>query len=157
MAQLLVRVSHACLGVLNRIAAIFGRGATGEVTVGELVGWLEQRSARGKPLVLVDVRSDREREISMIPGAISKADFEQAGDVYRDAVVVSYCTVGGRSFAYTRQLSQQGFDAVNFKASIIGWCEAEQELMTPGGEPTNRVHVYSSAFSVPERYEAVTQ
>ena len=125
-----------------------------EVSVLELRALLADES---ESVVLVDVRSEAEYAVSVIPGAITKEQFEANRDELCEKHVVAYCTVGGRSFVYARQLRRQGIHASNFGPSIIGWCEANGELVTLDGIATNRAHVYSSAFSVPEPYEAVTE
>ncbi len=153
MPQLLVSTANAFVWTVDKICAAFGCVRVPEVSVEELCSL---RSAESGDLVLVDVRAADEYEVSVIPGAITKEQFEADEDRYRDRQVVAYCTVGGRSFMYARQLAKRGFKAANFKASILGWCEAELDLVTLDGESTNRVHVYSSAFSVPDRYVAVT-
>jgi len=117
----------------------------------------KEQGAR-KPLpsfVLVDVRSPKETAVSVIPGAIPKEQFEKNAKQFRDRTVITYCTVGYRSDKYARKLIQQGFTAKNFKGSILGWCRANQPLVTLQGEATNRVHTYSSSNKVPARYKAV--
>ena len=51
--------------------------------------------------VLLDVRSDEERNVSTIPGSISKIEFEADPSKYADKEVVCYCTVGYISAGYT--------------------------------------------------------
>jgi rhodanese-related sulfurtransferase len=108
-----------------------------------------------KPLQLVDVRSDAEIAVSVIPGAITRQEYEANPDRYAGARIVPYCTVGYRSRQYTEKLLKQGVDAANFDASIIGWVRAEQPLITLQGEPTRRVHTWSANFEVPAAYEQV--
>ncbi|MEM9314066.1 MAG: rhodanese-like domain-containing protein [Pseudomonadota bacterium] len=108
-----------------------------------------------KPLLLVDVRSEREIAVSMIPGAISKAQYERAPERYADYRIVPYCTLGYRSGRYTRRLLDAGRDAVNFEGSIMAWVDAGFPLETPSGEPTRRVHTWSRVFSVPDAYVQV--
>jgi rhodanese-related sulfurtransferase len=105
--------------------------------------------------VLVDVRTEAEQQVSMLPGAITKEEYEKHSDKYQDKKVICYCTVGGRSGKYAKQLADKGIDAVNFKGSIIGWCEAELPLVDPQGQPTNRVHVTSPRLKVPSQYKPV--
>lgn len=110
--------------------------------------------ARGeeKRLLLVDVRSEREIAVSMIPGAISKAQYEADAERYADYRIVPYCTVGYRSGKYTKKLLDAGRDAANFEGSIIGWVNAGLPLVTAAGEATNRVHTWSKDISVPAAY-----
>lgn len=154
MSRLLVSASNAFFGVVNRLLALFGRAPVAEISVEKLVRLQNQQGTRD--FVLVDVRDAAEYSVSVIPGAITKEQFEANRESHRDQLIVAYCTVGGRSYLYARKLQQQGFKVANFKPSIIGWCEANHPLVTLDDAPTNRVHVYSRAFTVPEHYEAVT-
>ncbi len=108
-----------------------------------------------KRLLLVDVRSEREIAVSMIPGAISKAQYEAEPERYADFRIVPYCTVGYRSGKYTKMLLDAGRDAANFEGSIIGWVNAGLPLVTPAGEATNRVHTWSTEIGVPAAYVQV--
>ncbi len=105
--------------------------------------------------VLVDVRTPAESSVSVIPGAITKSEYEKNLDRYRDRTVIAYCTSGYRSGQYAEKLASQGIKVKNFKGSILGWCRAELPLVTPQGEPTNQVNTYSSKNRVPSKYKAV--
>lgn len=154
--------AHAQLG------SLFRRGpSVQEIGVGELHQMLVrqqggQQSAtpkdpaeRSPSFVLVDVRSPEEQAVSIIPGAITQSQFEQNANRYRGRTVITYCTVGGRSGKYAAQLISKGVKAKNFKGSILGWVNAKLPLVTLDGQPTNRVHVYSSRYRVPSKYKAV--
>lgn len=108
-----------------------------------------------KPLLPLDVRSDEEIAVSVIPGAITRSEYEADPGRYAGYRLVPYCTVGYRSRQYTETLLDKGKDAVNFEGSIIAWVEAGQPLETLEGDSTNRVHTWSSRFKVPEQYEQV--
>lgn len=109
----------------------------------------------GDSTVIVDVRSENETSVSIIPGAITRAAFEQNIEQHRDKRVVIYCTVGVRSAAYARQLRMDGWDAWNYGGSILDWCDRKLPLVTSQGLHTNRVHIYSAWFSAPDGYESV--
>jgi rhodanese-related sulfurtransferase len=109
-----------------------------------------------KRVVLVDVRTRKEQSVSMIPGAITAAEFEKNPDVYKDKVVVSYCTVGYRSAKYAQQMNRKGIVVKSFNGSIIGWCQANALLAAPDGGETRRVHTYGPKWNLlPPEYEAV--
>ena len=55
-------------------------------------------------MVLVDVRSAPERDVSMIAGAISSQQYEADPSAYGDRTIVLYCTIGYRSGKYARKL-----------------------------------------------------
>ena len=107
--------------------------------------------------VVVDVRSDKEVNVSVIPGAITKAQFEKDADKYRGKVIIPYCTVGGRSGAYAKQLAAKGVKVKNYEGSILKWIDAGLPLVTLDGQPTNRVHTYSDRYRIPAKYEQVTE
>jgi len=113
-----------------------------EITVEQLLA-----ARKTQPLVLVDVRSRREREVSMIPGAISAEQLERNLQAYADRRIVTYCTIGYRSGLYARELRRRGLDAVNLAGSILSWVHAGQPVVDEGG-PTRRVHVYGPEWNL---------
>lgn len=115
------------------------------------------KEAPAAEFVVVDVRSDKEVAVSIIPGAITKTQFEKEAAKYRGKTVIPYCTVGGRSGAYAKQLAGKGVKVKNYKGSILKWVDAELPLVTLKGELTNRVHTYSDRYQIPAKYEQVTK
>lgn len=106
-------------------------------------------------LVVVDVRTPREQNVSMIPGAVTVAEFEADADQHRGATVVTYCTLGHRSGLYGRQLARTGWKVRNLKGSILSWTHAGGALEGPEGE-TRRVHVGGPKWSyAADGYEPV--
>lgn len=121
-----------------------------DVSASELVRLRKERA-----VVIVDVRPDAERSVSMIPDAVSQGSFEAHRDQYRDRRIVTYCTIGARSGHYAAKLQSEGFDVVNLRGSILAWAHAGQLVADKDG-PTNRVHVYSANWNLlPAGYEAV--
>jgi rhodanese-related sulfurtransferase len=106
-----------------------------------------------KSVVLVDVRSDNETKVSIIPGAITKAQFEAEPEKYKGKTAICYCLSGGRSGKFVKQLKAKDVPAVDLKGSINGWLEARLPLTTLDGKPTKKVNVYGN--KVPEGYESV--
>ena len=93
--------------------------------------------------------------MTLIPGAITSETFEANPQDYEGKTIITYCTVGGRSGMYASQLQARGFNAVNFKGSILAWTHAGGELESPQG-PTTKVHTYSKKFNLAaEGYEPV--
>jgi rhodanese-related sulfurtransferase len=153
-----------------QLSSLFRRGPSiQEISTDELAAMLAQR---GEPVqqdrvvnratepvdfVLVDVRSKAEVNVSVIPGAITKAEFERNRRMYRGLMVIPYCTVGGRSGDYARQLAKSGVQVKNYRGSILEWAQHKLPLVTLDGQPTNRVHTYSSRYRVPREYQAVTR
>ena len=68
--------------------------------------------------VIVDVRAKAETDVSVIPGAITKSDFEKNSLQHEGKVVIAYCTVGYRSGIYGKKLASEGWHAYNYKGSI---------------------------------------
>lgn len=119
------------------------------ISVEEWLQLLNQES-----VLLVDVRTKEEQQISMIPGAISKEEFESNLEKYRSCKVISYCTIGGRAGAYTQGLRKRGIDAFNLKGSVLLWAHAG--FVDSAGQETTRVHVSGSKWDLlPQGYEAI--
>ena len=105
--------------------------------------------------VVVDVRSKAESDVSIIPGAITKIEFEQTESQHVDKAVIAYCTIGYRSGIYVRGLKRKGWNAWNYKGSILNWCKNRLPLTTINGETTKQVHTYNRWLRVPSEYTAV--
>lgn len=139
-----------------QFGGLFGRKeSVPEINLEQLRALKLETTKDESPYVLVDVRAKEESSVSLIPGAISKAEYEKHRDRYENRTVIAYCTSGYRSEQYTRELIGKGIEAKNFKGSILEWCRASLPLVTPNGDPTNRVHTYSSKNRVPATYQAV--
>ena len=162
-AWIVVALTFACCGLISgearaQFGSLFARKASvAEIKVDQLRSLQLDEANQGSapPFVLVDVRNPDESAVSVIPGAITKSEFEQNLDRYRNRTVITYCTSGYRSGKYAQQLASQGIKTRNFKGSILGWCAAGLPLVTSDGEATNRVHTYSSRNRVPSKYKAV--
>ena len=172
---LLLSIFSSVQSAFAQLGSLFGAGPeVAEITTDQLKSRLaiegpaDARSPRdqgsesnkGKPsdFVLVDVRSDREVNVSVIPGAITKAQYEGHPEKFRDKTVIVYCTVGGRSGMYAAKLVTEDpeRDVLNYRGSIMAWIRAGLPLQTLQGEPTQRVHTYSKHYSVPDGYVQVT-
>ncbi len=106
-------------------------------------------------VVLVDVREPREQEVSMIPGAITKKEFEKDIKKYKNNIIVLYCTIGYRSGLYTQKLVKKNYKVMNLIGSVLAWAHAGQPFIGPKGE-TRRVHVYGKKWNLlPRGYEGV--
>jgi sodium/bile acid cotransporter 7 len=122
-----------------------------EITVDDLQGRL---SGSDVP-ILIDVRAEEEQRVSILPGAISREEFEARREELSGRDVVTYCTIGYRSGLYARDLASQGLDVHNLRGSILAWTHGEGELLHEG-RPTRRVHVYGKKWNLAaEGYEPV--
>ena len=121
-----------------------------DVTPEALLEWMEDPKT-----VLVDVRKQKERVVSIIPGAISREEYEAHKEQYEGYRVISYCTIGYRSGKYSERLRKDGVDAYNLMAGILGWVHAGGAIEIDG-EPTHEVHVYGRQWSLlPSDHEPV--
>ena len=99
--------------------------------------------------ILVDVRTEKERKISIIPGAITKEMLEHKLADYKDKRILLYCTVGDRSSAYAIKLLEQGCKHVsNLRGGVLAWALAGKKFVTPGNSKTRKVHVYAVAWNI---------
>lgn len=116
--------------------------------------WL--RSHLGSEIVLVDVREDSERKVSILPGAISQAEFEANKAKFMEDNVVVYCTVGLRSGLYVKRLMAEGIRASNLRGGVLSWAHAGGDFIDANRAPTKRVHVYGKEWNLlPKDYEAI--
>jgi sodium/bile acid cotransporter 7 len=91
----------------------------------------------------------------MLPGAMSRTEFEARKDDFRNIPIVAYCTLGFRSGKFAAKLRGEGFDAYNLRGAILAWTHAGQPLVDAEGE-TRRVHVYGRKWNlVASEYEGV--
>ncbi len=106
--------------------------------------------------IIVDVRSEKEQAVSVIPGSINISRFElQEGDMQNKSILV-YCTAGCRSGEYVRRLVKRGINAFNLRGGVLEWALKGKPFVTLQGDLTKRVHVYSGKWNVvPEGYEPV--
>ena len=106
-------------------------------------------------VVLVDVREEKEQDVSMIPGAVTARDFDRNRSQYAGRTVVAYCTVGHRSGLFIKKLLAQGWPAYNLKGAILAWTHADRDLVNSDG-PTRQVHVSGPKWSLEaEGYEPI--
>ena len=98
-------------------------------------------------VVLVDVRTPEEQAVSMIPGAVTQAEFEAERGKYAGAPVVTYCTIGARSGEYAAKLAADGVEVRNLEGSLLAWTHAGGELAGPEG-PTKKVHVFGKRWNL---------
>jgi sodium/bile acid cotransporter 7 len=107
-------------------------------------------------VLLVDVRTPLEQEVSMIPGAVSKGEFEKSKEEHRKQTLVTYCTVGYRSGLYARELQKEGFHVFNLRGSVLAWTHAGRPMVDSKGVETRRVHVYGAEWNLlPHGYTPV--
>jgi rhodanese-related sulfurtransferase len=121
------------------------------------------RLYRKNELVLIDVRSQKEQVVSSIPTAIKvqpgKIDVTLPpwNTLPNDKSILVFCTVGERSGQLKDQLKRKGWWAFNLAGGLAAWSWEEGPLVTPEGEKTRKIHVWSSDYKdcIAPDYEAV--
>ena len=132
-----------------------------------------QHSINLQDLVLVDVRTNEERQVSFLPHSISIEEFEALDHddlMKRDVEVVTYCTLGLRSGNYAQALIEKNFKNVYNSEGVIMWshdsgglplvCTSKNEGKWECDlENTMKVHCFGSEWermlNVDGKYEGV--
>jgi rhodanese-related sulfurtransferase len=105
-------------------------------------------------LVLIDVRQTREQQVSMLPHALTTAQF---AEIFRHGIpkekrLVVYCTIGYRSGRYAEELAKQGIKAENLEGGVLAWSFAGGKFLMQDGNggwiETNRIHVYDAEWNI---------
>lgn len=115
--------------------------AVDEITAETLQQKLDQ-------VVLIDVRDQRERQVSVIPGAITQEQFEQQAEDLAEKTLVAYCTAGYRSGAFAAERTKHGQPCLSLKGGILAWCHQNRPLVKPDGQPTYEVHVHGRMWNL---------
>jgi rhodanese-related sulfurtransferase len=105
---------------------------------------VQEELAKGEKILFLDARSQKSYEVSHIPGArrVGHDDFgvEKVWMIDRDAPIVVYCSIGGKSEEVSGYLQMMGFRNVrNLYGSIIEWVNYEQPLEDKAGQPTQQI------------------
>jgi rhodanese-related sulfurtransferase len=98
----------------------------------EQVAELQQQGS----IQLIDVREDYEWDAGRIAGARHVGLGEltaQAETIDRDAPVVFYCRVGGRSAMAANAFARAGYDAYTMTGGLVEWEAAGRPLEPDGG------------------------
>ena len=111
--------------------------------------------ARHKKVVLVDVRTPEEQQVSMLPGAITREELLSNLNAYRDHVIIGYCTISYRSGQLAQDLGKKGITMLNLKGGLLAWVHEGGKVYSQGKE-TQKVHVYGSKWDLaPDRYQTI--
>ncbi len=97
-------------------------------------------------VILLDVRRPEEYAISHLKHAFLAQDEGQALDalagVDKDAMIVTYCSVGYRSSALAEQLAARGYSNVhNLEGSIFAWGNEGRPVYREGKQ-VDKIHPY---------------
>ena len=118
------------------------------ITTAELAAWLNDAS-RPAPLLL-DVRTRAEFEVSHLQRATHVEPDTPASTVRagKDRTVVTYCSVGYRSGAFAKKLTDAGFkNVVNLEGSIFRWANEGRPLVRDGRR-ADKVHPYNGTWGL---------
>ena len=144
LSLVLVISSAACAGdltwqsITREITEKFPAAKT--IAVSELRAKLKNK----EPVVLIDVREEKEFEVSRLQGAVHITRATEVVHRYRSypGTVVAYCSVGYRSGAMVEQLTEAGMKRVfNLKGSIFEWANRGYPVVNQRGV-TPYVHPY---------------
>jgi sodium/bile acid cotransporter 7 len=105
--------------------------------------------------LFVDVRGEKEQEVSMLPGAVTEKEFLSRPERYRDKVAIGYCTISYRSGKLAARLNARGIAMLNLEGGLLAWVHAGGKVFDRTGE-TRRIHVYGRKWDLgPQSYQAV--
>lgn len=99
-------------------------------------------------IVLVDVRTPAEMNISMLPGAITKDDYLKGLDSYRGLTAVAYCTIGYRSGTFAEKMAARGIEIKNLAGGLLAWVHDGGQVYRDGKE-VKQIHVYGPKWDYP--------
>lgn len=108
-------------------------------------------------VLFVDVRTAKEREVSMLPDAVSRETFEKNSGIADGKTAVAYCTIGVRSASFSQKMNRTGTRVLSLSGGVLAWL-LEGGTVYNAGKETKRVHVYGDGWNyLPEGYEAATR
>jgi sodium/bile acid cotransporter 7 len=111
--------------------------------------------ASEKNVIFIDTRKQKERRISMLPGAITTEAFLKNPGKYKDYIKIAYCTIAYRSGKFAQKFALKGFTILNLRGGILAWAHAGGKVYDQDG-PTDRIHVYGRRWDLaPETFETI--
>lgn len=99
---------------------------------------------------LIDARTTEEYTVSKLKNAqfidYDEPDYKNLILSKSDTIVV-YCTIGYRSEKIAEALKEQGYKNVyNLHGGIISWTNDSNQVYSPIGMPTKKVHTYDASW-----------
>lgn len=135
---------------LNDVVASLGTAKFEAPTV-SVADVISRMAAKDETLVLMDIRTKEETDISTIPGSITKAEFDADPSKFATKEVVAFCTVGYCSGAVTCSLRRAGLTNVKNMGdgALLGYTlamtasgDAMPLVKADGVSKTNEVHTF---------------
>lgn len=115
-----------------------------DISVAEAKALQEQGRA-----VFVDARPDNERAVSVLPGAVSEAEFMADPGRFANRTAIGYCTISFRSGKLAESLAARGIAMRNLRGGILAWTLEGGAVHGPDGRPVKAVHVYGARWDYP--------
>lgn len=107
-------------------------------------------------VLFLDAREPKEAQVSIIPNAITKQQFEAKPELYKNKKIIVYCTIGYRSSKYAGQWNKRGYQMTNLRGSLLLWTHENGPLVDQHGKPTRLVHTYAKKWNlIPDTYQGV--
>lgn len=112
---------------------------------------VEQAAERIDSLIILDIRSVEEYEVSHLKNA-EFIDYDSVTDsdlnkVCTEQDVLVYCSIGVRSEEIGIRLQKLGYTVYNLEGGIFEWKNQEMPVVDKTGVATDSVHVYSRLWS----------
>lgn len=113
---------------------------------------LEKKLVQSNSIILLDIRSVTEYNVSHIPKAIlidyRNFETDELDTLPRHTKIVVYCSVGYRSERVGEKLLAMGFkDVMNLYGGIFEWVNKGYTIVDLSNIATNRVHTYNRSWS----------
>ncbi len=106
-------------------------------------------------ILFVDVRTDREISVSMLPKAISKNEFLDNKNLYKNKRIIAYCTIGYRSGLFAAEMKKNDIEVYNLSAGILGWTHEGGKVYDSRGI-VQRIHVYGKDWDyAPSEFDTI--
>ncbi len=114
---------------------------------------VQEKMKNGEKIVFVDVREKKERNVSILPEAISQDEFEKNYEKYAGSTIVVYCTIGYRSGKYCEKF--KNLKIYNLSGGVLAWSHSQGEFYK-NGKSTTEVHTYSKDWNfLNSQYKAI--
>jgi sodium/bile acid cotransporter 7 len=106
-------------------------------------------------VIFIDIRDSQEQDVSMLPGAITEAEFLKNTQRYMDYLKIGYCTISYRSGKFAQRLKRKGIVIHNLRGGMLGWVHAGGKIFI-SGQATRQIHVYGRKWDLaPKAYIAI--
>jgi sodium/bile acid cotransporter 7 len=107
-------------------------------------------------VIFVDIRTPAEKQVSMLPGAVSEEQFLRSLQSYSGQTVVAYCTISYRSGLFAQEMAEKGVSVSNLAGGILAWTLEGGKVYDGDGQVSQRLHVYGDKWDyAPAGYETV--